>query len=415
MFMLVDCDNFFVSCERIFQPFLKNRPVVVLSNNDGCVVARSYEAKALNIPMCCPFFKIEKLFKSQNGIALSSNYELYADISKRVMSFLQYHFQHIEVYSIDEAFIRLPDNQNFAETAAFVRNEILRQIGISVSIGIAKSKTLAKIAGTMAKRKPADKWQILTDSAAIDHRLSELKAIDVWGVGKRCADRLNFLGIFTALELKNAPLKMLRGNFGLPMEKTALELNGTPCLTLEHDEAQQTIITSRSFEYEIKDLERLKQIIAEFTDQACLRLRQQNASAGGIVTMLQTNRFHHDAPQYNNQILINLPHPSNYTAAFITAAHKGLEQIFRPQYAYKRAGIMLVDINNRNNLPNFFDSPATVEKEQKLMSAVDELNRKLGKKTLFFAAQAAGVKHYIKRQFRSQSFTTSWDDLPLVK
>ena len=415
MFMLVDCDNFFVSCERIFQPALKDRPVVVLSNNDGCVVSRSYEAKALKIPMGCPFFKIEKSFKNQNGIALSSNYELYADISKRIMAFLEYHFPHIEIYSIDEAFIRLGNTENLEETAAFVRNEILRQIGISVSVGIAASKTLAKIAAAMAKSKKEDKWQILTDDSIINHRLSGLKVVDIWGVGRRCAGRLNFLGIFTALDLKRAPLKLLRSNFGIPMEKTAMELNGYACLEIEPDAPQQTIITSRSFEFEISDLCKLKQIIAEFTDNACLRLRRQNSKAGGIVTLLQTNRFHHNLPQYNNQCLTTLPRPSNYTAAFIAAAQQGLEQIYRPEYHYKRAGVMLIDICSLNRPSDFFADTAAEQKEQKLMTAIDTLNHKLGKKTVFFAAQAAGVRHYIKREFRSGSFTTSWDGLALVK
>ena len=166
------------------------------------------------------------------------------------MAFLEYHFRHIEIYSIDEAFIRLGNTENLEETAAFVRNEILRQIGISVSVGIAASKTLAKIAAAMAKSKKEDKWQILTDDSIINHRLSGLKVVDIWGVGRRCAGRLNFLGIFTALDLKRAPLKLLRSNFGIPMEKTAMELNGYACLEIEPDAPQQTIITSRSFEFE---------------------------------------------------------------------------------------------------------------------------------------------------------------------
>ena len=412
--MLVDCDNFFVSCERIFKPSLKGRPVVVLSNNDGCVVSRSYEAKALQIPMGCPFFKIADFFKSRNGIALSSNHELYADISGRLMSFLKNYFKQIEIYSIDEAFIRLNDCEATESTAAFVRNALLRHIGIPVSIGIAPSKTLAKIAGILAKKKAEDKWQILTDPDIIDRQLQLLKVADIWGIGRRNAEKLNFLGIFNALELKNTPLGILRTGFGLPIIKTVMELNGNDCIGLEPDRPQQSIMISRSFESEISSLKKLKQIIAEFTDHACLCLRRQNSLSGGIVTLLETNRFRRET-YYSNQILISLPRPSNYTASFIRAAHRGLEQIFRPQYAYKRAGIILVDICGLEKSRDLFANTSAAQKEQRLMAAVDELNHRLGKKTLFFGSQTIETFNHIKKAPYPQKFMTFLEKLPAVK
>lgn len=416
MFFLVDCDNFFVSCERIFQPALKNRPVVVLSNNDGCVVSRSYEAKALGIPMCSPYFKIENFFTAHNGIALSSNYELYADISSRIMTLLRSEFSSIEIYSIDEAFVRVNDHPRLEQQAIDLRNRILQQIGISVSIGIAATKTLSKIAGDIAKKKTGDKVCLFTDPHLIKERLLQTDVIDIWGVGRRLNARLNFLGIFNAWELHQAPLKMIRKSFNINLEKTVLELNGTPCLEIAEEETQQTLVTSRSFEHDISDFETLRRIISEFTDAACFRLREQNAVARGIVVFLKTNRFDTFHEQANTSYYVALPAPTAHTGKFIRAMEFGLAQIHRPDLSYKSAGVMLCEIQSLSSLQNnLFDDLSSCSKDQKLMDAFDRLNHKLGKKTLYFGTQAAGVRHYIRRDRRSHSYTTSWDDLAVVK
>lgn len=416
MFFLVDCDNFFVSCERVFQPYLKNRPVVVLSNNDGCVVSRSYEAKALGIPMACPYFKVDHLFTSNNGIALSSNYELYADMSRRIMSWLQKNFNEVEVYSIDEAFIKFDENKNPEEIALFIRNNILKQTGISVSVGIAKTKTLCKIASHVAKKKTNNKIHFFNNETSIDEDLKKTEVLDIWGVGRNIAPKLNFLGIFTALELKKAPIQMIRQSFGINLAKTVQELNNIPCIDIETIKTSQTIITSRSFEFEINHYETIAQIIAEFADAACLRLREQKACANGISVHLHTNRFNLSKEQYNNQINIMLENPSNNTANFIKAAQQGLKQIYNANYSYKKAGIMLIGVENLNNQQNdLFADKEISAKEIKLMQAFDNINKKLGKKSIYFGAQASGVKYYIKREFKSHNFTTSWQDLPEVK
>lgn len=414
MYMLIDCDNFFVSCEKAFQPRLKNQPIVVLSNNDGCVVSRSYEAKALGIAMCAPFFKIENLLRLHNGIALSSNYELYADMSRRVMALIKSYFSNIEIYSIDEAFVSVDDREQFEHIALTLRNTILQQTGISVSIGIAKTKTLCKIASEIAKKQSAAKICLLTDPKLIQQHLSQLDVKSIWGVGNNITKKLNFLGIFTAWELASSPLKMIRNSFSISLEKTVMELNNTPCLEMEEASLQQSIICSRSFEYEVNNFENLQKIISEFVDNACLRLREQNGSAKGIVVFISTNRF--KGEQYDNSHLVSLPCPTNHTAKFIKAMIEGLTHIYEPKYQYKKAGIILTDIES-NNAPqrNFFDSPKTCEKDQKLMQTFDEINHKLGRKTIYFGTQGAGVSHYIKREFKSTSYTTSWDGLPVVK
>lgn len=414
MFALIDCDNFFVSCERIFQPRLKNRPVVVLSNNDGCVVARSYEAKALGIGMAVPFFKVERLFANHNGIALSSNYELYADISKRVMQLIREEFQNLEIYSIDEAFVRLPDNIDYETTCRNFRSKVLQYVGISVSIGIAQTKTLCKIAGEYAKKH--DKIYYLSQKPQISELLKKIEVADIWGVGRHTAPKLKFMGIFTGEDLRTAPPKMLRKAFGIGMEKTVMELNGFPCLEAESEEPQQSIISSRTFEYEITDYDFLKRIIAEFVDSACQRLRKQNSLAQSIVVSVSTNRFNLKHEQYYNSALVNLESPTNNTAKFLHAMDKGLRQIFRSGIYYKRAGITLLHICDLHAAqPDLLDKEQDRSKEQKLMKAFDAINQKMGRKSVYFGIQAGGIKHYIRREFKSSSYTTSWNGLAIAR
>lgn len=414
MFALIDCDNFFVSCERIFQPKLKNRPVVVLSNNDGCVVARSYEAKALGIGMAVPFFKVERFFTANNGIALSSNYELYADISKRVMNLIRQEFRNLEIYSIDEAFVRLPDKIDYEEICRSFRQKVLQYVGISVSIGIAPTKTLCKIAGDYAKKH--DKIYFLHELPQISAHLSKMEVIEIWGVGRHIAQKLKFMGIFSGEELRLSPLRMLRKAFGIGLEKTVMELNGTPCLEIEAEEQQQSIISSRTFENEIKDYTLLKQIIAEFVDSACHRLRHQNGLAQGIIVFVSTNRFNPHHEQYQNSVLVSLESATNNTAKFLQAMDKGLKQIYRDDIFYKRAGITLVNIRDLHNpQPDLLDKEENRDREQKLMLAFDKINSKMGRKSIYFGSQAGGVRHYIRREYKSSSYTTDWNGIATVR
>lgn len=408
--MLIDCDNFFVSCERIFQPLLKNRPVIVLSNNDGCVVSRSAEAKKIGIPMCAPYFKIKEILKANNGIALSSNYELYADISERMMAFLHNTFAEIEPYSIDEAFVKIPFKNNIFITASEIRKEILKQIGIPVSIGIAPTKTLCKIASHIAKQN--QKIYQLDNTEDIQKILSQTEVSEIWGIGKHTAAKLNFMGIFTALELKNTPNKLIREGFGITLEKTAMELNGFPCMEIETPETQKSIISSGSFETEINSFEQLEQNLSEFIDCACKRLRKQNSLAGSITIEIASNRFSSTHPQYNNFQTINLPQPSNNTACFLTAMKDGLKKIYRRECWYKKAGVILSCLENETSGQlNWLNDDDKQKKEQKLMNAFDAINNRFGNRSIFFAIQNNKPKNYLKREFKSPSFTTNWNEL----
>ena len=413
MYLLIDCDNFFVSCEKVFQPRLKDRPVIVLSNNDGCVVSRSDEAKALGIPMCAPYFKIEKMFKAAGGIALSSNYELYADMSKRVMHLIENYFKKIEIYSIDEAFAEIDERENLAHITLSLRNAILKQTGISVSVSGASTKTLCKIAGETAKKQTTDKICLLTKQNDITTTLQHLDVGNIWGIGHNLAKKLNFMGIFTAAELASAPRALIRQSCGILTEKTQQELNGISCIKLEDTHLQKSILCSRSFETEINGFDNLKKIISEFVDNACLRLRKQNSLARGIVVFISTNRFREQ--HYNNSKLVSLKEASCHTAKFIKAMIEGLNNIYRPEFYYKRAGIMLVEIESTETTQkDFLVSESERTKDTNLMKTIDAINCKLGRKSLYFGTQAAGINHYIKRKLKSASYTTSWNDIPLV-
>ena len=413
MFILVDCDNFFVSCERIFQPHLKKRPLVVLSNNDGCVVSRSNEAKKALIPMCAPFFKIAQDFKAIGGIALSSNYELYADISNRLMTFLRQHFQEIEPYSIDEAFIKIPYQDNFLATAAHLRSAILQQIGIPVSIAVAPSKTLCKIASNLAKKGP--KIYELTSPNHITSILDKTEIGEIWGIGKSTADKLKFYGIFTASDLIKAPLAMLRKSFGINIEKTIRELQGHACIEFEDHSSVKTIISSGSFEHEINTFEQLEQNLSEFVDCACQRLRAQHSVAGAMIVQIFSNRFNHTHPQYNNSAFVGMKQPTANTACFMHGLKQGLQQIYRNDCWYKRAGVILSGIENQTlQQPDLLTDTQQQKKDEKLMQMFDNINQKFGRRSIFFAIQAQKAKSYLKREFKSPNFTTSWLDLPKV-
>ena len=284
---------------------------------------------------------------------------------------------------------------------------------ISVSVGVAPSKTLCKVASEQAKKLTLAKVSLLTEQLAITQALQKLDVGDVWGIGRKLVKKLNFMGIFTAAELANAPQAQIRQSFGITTAKTQQELNGISCLKAEDNPAQKSIICSRTFEAEIKDFAKLVQVISEFVDNACLRLREQNSLAGGIIVFIATNRFHEQT--YNNSKLISLSAPSCHTAKFIKAMIEGLKSIYNPHFSYKRAGVMLTDISDINTpQTDFLVSEKTQNKDTSLMQTIDNLNRKLGRKTLYFGTQAQGIRHYIKREFKSRSYTTSWDELPTV-
>lgn len=387
MFMLLDCDNFFVSCERVFRPELKRRPVVVLSNNDGCVISRSNEAKALGIPMGAPYFKVKAAFTARGGIALSGRHGLYGDMSRRVMGLLKMFYDHTEVYSIDEAFVRLPETALPEKEAPFIRELLERQTGLPVSVGVAPTKTLCKAAADTAKKREGNKIEILSDEIRIDAALSARNVADLWGIGRRTALRLHFLGFITALDLKKAPHSLIRKKLGINTDRIVTELNGIPCR--EHiEEGQQSFVCSRTFEREISGFDRLKSVMAEFTEAVCRRLRRHESAAAALTVFIENSRFDPRRPYCQNVHTETLPEMTDNTARFMTALGTGLEKIWRPGFRCKRAGVMLSDVENIGRLQgNLFIPPDENLKSRKLMQAFDALNEKMGAGTLFFGSR----------------------------
>jgi DNA polymerase V len=341
---LVDCNNFYVSCERVFRPDLKDVPVVVLSNNDGCVVSRSNESKTLGIKMGQPWFECKALAEEHGILALSSNYALYADMSNRVMAILSDYSPRHEVYSIDECFVDLTGTPHLKETSYQMRERVIAWTGIPVCVGIGPTKTLAKLANHIAKKHPRSKgvfnYNDLT-STQQDNLLSRIAVDEVWGVGRKLTVRLAEHGIHTVQDLRVAHLPTLRAAFGVVMEKTQRELQGIACIDLEDvTPAKKQIIASRSFGQAVYDVDVLKDAMSTFVANACAKLRAQESHTSVIQVFLQTNRFRLDQAQYMPSLSVPLPQPTNDSLVVNRWADYLVGRMFKPDYAYKKAGIM---------------------------------------------------------------------------
>lgn len=413
LFALVDCNNFYVSCERAFNPYLENKPVIVLSNNDGCIVSRSNEAKKLGIPMAAPYFKWKRFCIQHQVNVLSSNYELYGDMSQRVMAILKSFGMNIEIYSIDEAFLHLTADTKYADLVA-LREQIKMQTGIPISIGIAKTKTLAKMANQLAKNNSREGVFFLVEMKQHQHYFANFPVEKIWGVGHRLAEKLKILGLDTAEKLRKADAKMIRNYFNVTLEKTIQELQGIPCFDLSHKDGRKQIISSRSFSKLLTELPDLEEAISSYTQMAALKLRKQRCAASALYVFLQTNRFHEKKNQYENGVTFPFPTPTADTRYLIRIAKKCLKHIYRKGYQYHKAGIMLLDIipqsvKQFDLLLNVIDT-----KSDQLMCVIDRLNKEMGKNTVFFAA--AGIKREwsIKCEKRSPRYTTRWKELPKV-
>ncbi|MER2624175.1 MAG: Y-family DNA polymerase [Accumulibacter sp.] len=413
---LVDCNNFYASCERVFDPRLTGVPVVVLSNNDGCVVARSAEAKAMSIPMGIPYFKIEKKFRKEGGVALSSNYALYADMSQRVMSILAGFSPEQEVYSIDESFLGLEDFGDLPGIGQAIRSRVRQWTGLPVCVGIGPSKTLAKLANHVAKKRP--EWNGVCNLIGLleSELLSVIGAIEVgevWGVGRKITGRLEDRGITTVAELRHADLKTIRREFSVVMERTVMELRGISCLAIENvAPPRQQIMSSRSFGQAVFDLPGLEEAVAAYTSRATEKLRRQRSMAGGILVSLETNPFKPNEPQYHPSITVPLVTPTADTRALIRAAHNGLHRIFRTGFAYKKAGIMLIDlVPEDDQRRDLFTAPDFSRNSSKLMATMDALNARFGRGTVRIAAEGIDQEWKMKRGRMSPCYTTRWADL----
>ena len=420
VFALVDCNNFYASCEKLFRPDLKDTPVVVLSNNDGCVVARSREAKLLGIKMGVPVFQIKAEMQRHGILAFSSNYALYADLSSRVMRTLEEMAPRVEVYSIDEAFLDLTGIESAVSLVEFgqqVRERIGHWIGITVCVGIAPTKTLAKLANHAAKKYPATQGVVDLTNPDRQRRLLALVPVDdVWGVGKRLSKRLNALGITTALDLANASPRAIRDQFSVVLERTVRELNGESCIELEEiTPTKKQIVCSRSFGVKVTHFELLREAICEYATRATEKLRKEQQQAKVMTVFIRTSPFKDNEPQYSNSASGELLIPSCDTRDFIELANHLLKRIWKDGFRYAKAGVMLSDFYDPGMFqPGLFDDVSTRSNSQQLMSVLDTINQS-GAGKVFFAGQGTKKDWSMKREHLSPAYTTRWDQLPRVK
>ena len=414
---LVDCNNFYVSCERVFRPDLKNVPVVVLSNNDGCVVSRSNEAKALGIKMGQPWFECKALAEAHGILALSSNYALYADLSNRVMSILGDYSPRHEVYSIDECFVDLTGTPKLRDVSYAMRERVIAWTGIPVCVGIGPTKTLAKLANHIAKKHPRSKgvfnYNDLTQ-AQQDKLLGQIEVGEVWGVGRRISARLAEHGIHTVQDLRRAHTATLRAEFGVVMEKTQRELQGLACIDLQEVVPdKQQIVSSRSFGQTVRDVAVLKDAMSTFVATACAKLRAQGSHASLIQVFLHTNRFRKDLPQYNPSFTLPLPQPTHDSLVVNRWADYLVGRLFKPDYAYKKAGIMLGEITPVCQYQADWLEP-TQASDTRLMHALDSLNQRFGRGTVKVSTQGAHKGWQMRQERKSPSYTTDWDSIPVI-
>ena len=421
MFALCDVNSFYASCETVFRPDLKGRPVVVLSNNDGCVISRSAEAKPF-VKMGEPFFKQKDLFRQNGVVCFSSNYELYADMSNRVMTTLEEMSPQVEIYSIDEAFSDLTGVRNCRDLTEFgkeIRATVLKRTHLTVGVGIAQTKTLAKLANQAAK-----KWQRQTggvvDLSSIDRQRRLLALIpveDVWGVGRRISKKLNAMGIKTALDLSEQSTWIIRKHFNVVLERTVRELRGEPCLNLEEfAPAKQEIVCSRSFGSRITDYEEMRQAICSYAARAAWKLRGEHQYCRFISAFVKTSPFALNEPYYGNSSSVKLLTPTQDSRDIINAATKCLDAIWKEGHRYQKAGVMLGDFFSQGVAQlNLFDENAPRAGSDKLMEVLDHLNSKDGRSILYFAGQGIQQQWQMKREMLSPRYTTRYSDLLSVR
>lgn len=416
LFALVDCNNFYASCERVFQPDLRGKPVVVLSNNDGCVIARSNEAKELGVDMGAPWHLYRGRFEEQGVVVRSSNYTLYGDMSARVMRILADFTPDLEVYSIDEAFL---DVAGIADLEAHVRRlraTVLQWTGIPVSVGIAPTKVLAKVANRLAKKDPAaGGCRLLRDPAVQEDALQALALGDLWGVAKRMAAHLEAEGINTPLDLRAADPQLLRQRFGIVMQRLALELRGVSCLSLELVlPDRKSVIASRSFGRPITARADVEEAVASFTSRAAAKMRRQGLATAHLSAFIETNPFREQDKQYRASRGLTLPVATADTATLITAAHAALRAIWRDGYRYKKAGVMLVDLVKANSVGSGLFERRDDTRSLARMKALDGLNARFGRDTITMGRTGKPRPWKLRSDRLSQRFTTHWEELLAV-
>ncbi|MGD0819199.1 MAG: Y-family DNA polymerase [Desulfomonilia bacterium] len=415
IFALVDCNNFYASCERVFNPSIDGKPVVVLSNNDGCIIARSNEAKALGIKMGEPLHQCQTLIAKNKVHVFSSNFPLYGDLSARVMGTLATFTPEMEVYSIDEAFLDLTGiPENLTEYGRIIRKTVKRWVGIPVSIGIAPTKTLAKAAAKLVKKR--SEYQGVFDITDHIETLADIDVGDVWGVGWQYTKLLRRHGILTALDLRNAPASWVRKHMTVVGLRIVMELRGTSCIPLdEGEQPKKSIMCSRSFGRKVYTLNELKEAVSAYTSRVSEKLREQNSAASIIQVMLIEFPFNDGHPR-THFCSTTIPVATSYTPDLIRYAKALLERVYRKGPAYRKAGVMLSGICQRGQVQmNLFHTSREGEQELKLMQTVDEVNRRWGRGTLIHASSGFARPWWMRQTRRSPQFTTSWTDIPVVK
>ena len=424
LFALVDVNNFYVSCERVFAPKLEAVPMVVLSNNDGCAVARSAEVKALGVKMGTPWFQIQDLAKKHGIQAYSSNYTLYGDMSNRVVQVLRKFTPNLEVYSIDESFLQIetvlkqhPDTIVLGQT---IKQQVKDTTGLPVCVGIGASKTLAKFANHLAKKH--QQFLGVCDVEAMPKPelyqwMTETSASEVWGIGRQLAKKLKALDIHTVFDLLQASPQAMRQQFGVVMERLCYELRGTSCLKLEEvAPAKQQIIASRSFGKLVTKQEELAQSVATHAARAAEKLRSQDSVTGAITVFIQTNPFKQNEPQHHQSVTIPLADPSDNTVTLTNAALKGLQQIYRSGFRYKKAGVILNLIADKPTIQqSLFEDIESKGKSVDLMQAMDAINSRFGNAVIRLAASGTKQEWQMRSNNKSPNYTTQWDELPIAR
>jgi len=415
---LIDVNNFYVSCERVFNPKLESVPVVVLSNNDGCAVARSAEVKDLGVKMGEPWFKLRDLAKKHGIIALSSNYALYAEMSNRVMQVLGDFSPRQEIYSIDECFLDMEGMPgDLTATGQTIRQRIKQWVGLPVCVGFASTKTLAKLANHVAKKSP--QYQGVCNFATLseqetDDILASIEVGEVWGIGRKLNAQLQAGGVHTVKQLRDFDVTRLRNRFGVVMERTVRELRGESCLEMvDVTPAKQQIISSRSFGRYVTDIIELEEAVSAYMSRAAEKLRRQNSVAATAYVYIRTNPHKEGEPQYSPGMMVALPNPTNDTRDLVDAVLACLRRIYREGYRYQKAGVMLSDISPANIIQgDLFAVAPTLPKPAKLMSVLDQINLKMGKGSLKLASDGIGQGWKMKTENKSPAYLSDWKELP---
>lgn len=417
MYALADVNSFYASCETVFRPDLAGRPVIVLSNNDGCVIARNAEAKALNIGMAVPFYQLRRDIERHNIAVFSSNYALYADMSNRVMSVLESLAPSVEVYSIDEAFLDLSGINELDEFGRFIRQQVLQITGLTVGVGIAPTKTLAKLANHAAKKWKGTGGVVDLSSPARQKKLLALVPVsDVWGIGRQISKKLIGMGIHTAGELANADPKLIKRYFSVVVERTVRELRGEPCLELEEfAPTKQQILCSRSFSEKVTDYQDMRQAVASYAERAAEKLRAERQYCKQVSAFIKTSPHDFKQQHYSNVSTGTLYTASNDTRDIVGLAVKALDSIWKDGHKYLKAGVILADFYSRDmSQIGLFDEYAPRKNSDALMKVVDGINFS-GKGKVWFAGQGIQQNWKMKRDYLSPAYTTKWSDILKVK